>query len=199
MTDLRFGTETGQSPRVTIRNLASVRGEWSHRVTPFDPLKRDALARGASGHLERACSRWVEDRGGADEVGNLKGVGAGLRSGSQVQSDRHPEVPRAGHGRILGCEPVQGASTRGEGFGPTTESARLGGGEGQESIGSAGRLTARTRARTLSRSKALKSKDGERELADPNGTRAEGVERRHGWLGGKGSEGRYKTPRAGVA
>jgi hypothetical protein len=50
-----------------------------------------------------------------------------------------------------------GASTRGEGFGPTIGRVNLGGGEGQESIGSAVRLTAHNRVRTLSRSKALKS------------------------------------------
>jgi hypothetical protein len=49
------------------------------------------------------------------------------------------------------------ASARGEGFGPTTGSVDLGGGKGQESIGSAVRLTAHNRVRTLSRSKALKS------------------------------------------
>lgn len=49
-------------------------------------------------------------------------------------------------------------STRGEGFGPTVELACLGGEEGQESIGLAGRLTTSGRKRLLGRSKALKSR-----------------------------------------
>jgi hypothetical protein len=50
-----------------------------------------------------------------------------------------------------------GASTRGEGASPTAKREHLGGGEGQESIGSSGCLTAEARVRTLGRSKALKS------------------------------------------
>jgi hypothetical protein len=52
------------------------------------------LAPSASGRRERACPRLLEGQRRSDEVRNLKEVGASLRSGSKVRSDRHPVVPQ---------------------------------------------------------------------------------------------------------
>jgi hypothetical protein len=95
--------------------------------------------------------------GGAEEVGNPMGVGAGRESGSQVRPDRDPEVRRSrAPGRLRAERRAGGASTRGEGESPTAEREDPGGEEGQESIGPDTGLTAGVRERTLGWSKALK-------------------------------------------
>jgi hypothetical protein len=60
-------------------------GSWTHGSSRWQRLVRQQLPEGV----------WR-----SDEVENPKGVGASLRSGSQVQSDRYPEVRRA---RGPGC------------------------------------------------------------------------------------------------
>jgi hypothetical protein len=57
MTDLRFGTETAQSPRVMNRNLASARGEDSQRVTPVDPLGGYGACVGPTLNVEGGLAR----------------------------------------------------------------------------------------------------------------------------------------------
>jgi hypothetical protein len=112
---------------------------------------------------------------------------------------RHPEVPQSRRVEYSNETTGDRVSTGGEGFGPPAELAHLGGEKGQESIGSDEHLIAHTRVRTLGRSNALKSQEGERELAHRNGKRATDVERRCGWSDGKGSGDREQTPWADVA
>jgi hypothetical protein len=97
MTVLRFGTDTGHVTPREESKLTSVGGGFSQRVTPDGTLRGLALARAASGRQSRVRPRLLEGLRGSEEVANSKGVGAGLRSGSQAQSNRYPGVPRS-HG-----------------------------------------------------------------------------------------------------
>jgi hypothetical protein len=91
---LRFGTDTDHVTRRVSSKLTSVMDEFSQRVTPDSSLRRHALACVASGRQSRVRPRLLEGCWGEEKVVDLKGVGASLRSGSQAQSDRYPEVPR---------------------------------------------------------------------------------------------------------
>jgi hypothetical protein len=66
MTDLRFGTETAQSPRVMIRSSASAGGRSAHRVTPVD-LPRGCGA--CAGLLQKAKASLLAGAGGSSGRG----------------------------------------------------------------------------------------------------------------------------------
>jgi hypothetical protein len=85
--------------------------------------------------LARGRWRWR----GSEEVGNLTEVGAGLRSGSQVRSDRYPEAKRDHAAVFSDAVSDGGASAGGEGFGPTTGIGRPRRGErsGEHRLGGA--------------------------------------------------------------
>jgi hypothetical protein len=144
MTDLRFGTETGQSPRVSFHNLTSVRGESSQRVTPVNPLKRAVLARlffckavPGSPRVARGFSgtgRGCKPHGGWSQSSEWLPGWVGSTPCSAAEPRANPFSDGAVRGR---------ASARGEGASPTAELVDLGGAKGQESIGSNARLTAR--------------------------------------------------------
>jgi hypothetical protein len=69
-------------------------GRFSQRVTPDSSLRRHALACVESGRQSRVRPRLLEGCWGPEKGKDLKEVGVSLRSSSQAQSDRHPEVPR---------------------------------------------------------------------------------------------------------
>jgi hypothetical protein len=94
VTVLRFGTEAGHVTQSVRSSLTSVGGGLSQRVTPDSAKRRHALACESSGRQSKVRLRLLEGCWGKEKVTDLKEVGASLRSSSQAQPDRYPEVPR---------------------------------------------------------------------------------------------------------
>jgi hypothetical protein len=86
MTDLRFGTDTGQVARDERERFASVELEISQRVTSAG-LLRVLRLRDPPLHAVKGSPAIAEGHRRSDEVTNSMGVGTTFRSGTQVQPD----------------------------------------------------------------------------------------------------------------
>jgi hypothetical protein len=98
--------------------------------------------RGGSLQAVEGSPESVEGFRRSDEVANSTGVGASLRSGSQVQSDRYPEVPQTrGRSRLRARRVSAEQAHEGRAQAQRLIPVCLGGGKGHESIGRCVSLT----------------------------------------------------------
>jgi hypothetical protein len=164
MTDLRFGTEIGQSRRVIFRNTASAGGSISHEVTTGDTPERQALGHGDSravgvgsptaAGVSTAVERGQKPHGGWGDAAPTVSVGDGSPPGSTGST---PWSAADAVRRLLRKQPTGQSKHRRGGRKPNGRAGEPRRGKGQESIGSGAYLTVDGRKRTLGRSKALKS------------------------------------------